>query len=338
DREALAGELEAQLRAVVGDFEGALEVLREFKNHHVFNVALAELRGTLPLMRVSDALTFLAETVLAAALALAWDENTEQFPEYGEARSFIIVGYGKLGGIELGPGSDLDIVFIHDLPASASQFLHRLTRKLLHVLTVPTYNGRLYEIDTRLRPSGNSGTMMSSLDAFADYQRNRAWVWEHQALVRSRFVAGDAGLGRRFESLRRELLCLERDRTELAAAVQQMRARMREQLPPGEDAVDLKRGSGGIVDIEFMVQYLVLAHACDHPSLAEFPDNVRILDAVEAAELLTADEVRRLKEAYLGLRAEWHRSVLDIPDTERAALTLSRYRDDVRAIWDRVFA
>jgi glutamate-ammonia-ligase adenylyltransferase len=338
DRRELGEALAAELEPAASDFERALEILREFKSHHVFNVALAELRGTLGLMKVSDALTWLAEAMLEAALDLAWRENLARFPEFAEARPFLIVGYGKLGGIELGPGSDLDIVFIHDLPTSASQFLHRLVRRLLHVLTAPTYNGTLYEIDTRLRPSGNSGTMVSSLSAFAEYQEKQAWTWEHQALVRARPVAGDRELAARFEATRREFLGQQRDRRELAEAVQKMRQRMREQLGQDQEAYDLKRGSGGIVDIEFVVQYLVLAHAHDHPALTEFTDNVRILDAVEAAQLLPGHAANRLKEAYLSLRAEWHRSVLDIPDTERAAQTLARYRDDVSAIWKSVFS
>ena len=336
-RSELAAALGRELEVVAGDFERSLEVLREFKNHHVFNVALAELRGTLPLMRVSDALSWLAEAMLGAALDLAWNDNMQRFPEYADERPFIVVGYGKLGGIELGPGSDLDLVFVHDLPSGASQFLHRLVRRLLHVLTVPTYNGALYEIDTRLRPSGNAGTMVSSLDAFADYQRQQAWVWEHQALVRARVVAGDEALGARFATLRRSLLAQPRDRQELARAVRDMRARMNTQLPGGAEHVDLKRGSGGMVDIEFMVQYLVLAHAADHPALTEFTDNVRILDTVEEAQLLAPGGASRLKEAYLGLRAEWHRGVLDIPDLQRAEQTLSACRDDVRTIWDEIF-
>lgn len=337
DRQALGAALATELAPAAEDFERALEILREFKSHHVFNVALAELRGTLPLMKVSDALTWLAEAMLEAALDLAWRENLDRFPEHADSRPFLIVGYGKLGGIELGPGSDLDIVFIHDLPVSASQFLHRLVRRLLHVLTAQTYNGTLYEIDTRLRPSGNSGTMVSSLTSFIEYQEKQAWTWEHQALVRARPVAGDPELAARFDAARRALLSRQRDRRELAEAVQSMRQRMRGQLGQDEEAYDLKRGSGGIVDIEFMVQYLVLAHAHDHPALTEFTDNVRILDAVEAAELLPGHAANRLKEAYLSLRAEWHRSVLDIPDTERAAQTLATYRDDVSAIWESVF-
>jgi len=337
DRDSLTRALRAELAGRAVDFERSLEILREFKSHHVFNVALAELKGTLPLMKVSDALTWLAEAVLGEALTLAWNDNLDRFPQYAADRPFLIVGYGKLGGIELGPGSDLDLVFLHDLPDSAAQFLHRVVRRLLHVLTAPTYNGTLYEIDTRLRPSGNAGTMVSSLAAFEEYQQRQAWVWEHQALVRARPVAGDPELAERFMRLRRTLLGQPRDTAELAQAVRDMRARMRAQLPAGEASVDLKRGTGGIVDIEFVVQYLVLAHAHHHPALSEYTDNVRILDAVDSAELLPRGAASRLKEAYLALRAEWHRSVLDIPDTERAALTLSRYRDDVKAIWNSVF-
>ncbi|MCB1683601.1 MAG: bifunctional [glutamate--ammonia ligase]-adenylyl-L-tyrosine phosphorylase/[glutamate--ammonia-ligase] adenylyltransferase [Pseudomonadales bacterium] len=336
DRATLSASLAEDLKAAGEDEERALNVLREFKSHHVFSVALAEVRGTLPLMKVSDALSFLAEAVLDAALRMAWDANLERFPEYAQPRPFIIVGYGKLGGIELGPGSDLDLVFVHDLPEGAGPFLQRLVRRLLHVLTAPTYSGALYEIDTRLRPSGGAGTMVSSLSAFADYQDKRAWTWEQQALVRARPVAGDAALAKRFAALRREILGLERDRDTLRDEILKMRERISEHLLEDEDA-DLKRGAGGIVDIEFMVQYLVLAWAHQHPSLTEFTDNVRILDAVERLELLPSGAAGRLRKAYIALRAEWHRSVLDIPDRERASLTLATYRDEVRTIWTLVF-
>lgn len=337
DRGSLAGDLGERVRqAEPGGQERVLDVLREFKEHHVFNVALAEVRGTLPLMHASDYLTFLAEAVLEQALDLAWRENAERFPEFAEprgARSFVIVGYGKLGGIELGPGSDLDLVFIHDLPEGAGQFLHRLVRRLLHVITVPTYLGSLYEVDMRLRPSGKSGTMVSSLTAFRDYQLGEAWVWEHQALVRARGVAGDPDLIARFETVRREVLCRPRDADDLRVEVLKMRRRMTEHL--GEE--DLKQASGGIVDIEFMVQYLVLAHAHQHPDLAVYTDNMRILETAERLGLLPADMAGDLRAAYLALRSEWHRSVLDLPDTERAAEVLSRHRDRVRGAWADIF-
>jgi glutamate-ammonia-ligase adenylyltransferase len=336
DRQTLAAELREQIDlAEPQGQERVLDALREYKEHHVFNVALAEVRGSLPLMHASDYLTFLAEAVLEEALDLAWRENAERFPEFADsARPFIIVGYGKLGGIELGPGSDLDLVFVHDLPAEAGQFLHRLVRRLLHTLTVPTYLGALYEVDMRLRPSGRSGTMVSSLESFRDYQLNEAWVWEHQALVRARGVAGDRQLLERFETVRREVLCRQRDAAELAAEVLKMRRRMAEHHG---DEEGVKRGTGGIVDIEFMVQYLVLAHAHQHPDLAAYSDNMRILETAERLELLPAAVAGNLREAYLALRAEWHRSVLDLPDSDRAAEVLASHRDRVRDAWREVF-
>jgi len=336
DRQTLAGELREQVAlAEPAGPERVLDALREFKEHHVFNVALAEVRGTLPLMNASDYLTFLAEAMLDEALDLAWRENAERFPEFAEPRPFAIVGYGKLGGIELGPDSDLDVVFVHDLPGDAGQFLHRLVRRLLHILTVPTYLGALYEVDMRLRPSGRAGTMVSSLESFRDYQLNGAWVWEHQALVRARGVAGDAALLERFEAVRREILCLARDHAELKREVLNMRRRMAEHH--GEEE-GLKRGTGGIVDIEFMVQYLVLAHAHESPELAIFSDNMRILETAERLELLPGEIARNLREAYLALRSEWHRSVLDLPDNERAVEVLASHRDRVRGAWEWIFA
>jgi len=336
DRQSLARELRASIRLAEPEGqERVLDALREFKEHHVFNVALAEVRGTLPLMKASDYLTFLAEAVLGETLDLTWRENAERFPQFAEPRPFVIVGYGKLGGIELGPGSDLDLVFIHDLPVEGAQFLHRLVRRLLHVLTVPTYLGTLYEVDMRLRPSGNAGTMVSSLEAFHEYQAKEAWVWEHQALVRARPVAGDPELSERFNALRLAVLCQPRDHRELATEVLKMRRRLAQHHG---DEGDLKQGSGGIVDIEFMVQYLVLAQAHRHPELAVYTDNVRILETAEQLDLLPAQMAKSLREAYLALRAEWHRSVLDLPDTERATGVLERHRRQVQEAWDWVFA
>ena len=335
DRASLADELHASICSAEAEGqERVLDTLREFKEHHVFNVSLAEVRGTLPLMKASDYLTFLAEAVLEETLDLAWRENAERFPEFAEPRPFIIVGYGKLGGIELGPGSDLDLVFVHDLPVEGAQFLHRLVRRLLHVITVPTYVGSLYDVDMRLRPSGNAGTMVSSLDAFREYQLSEAWVWEHQALVRARPVAGDSALAERFQDVRREVLCQPRDKTALRDAVLKMRGRLAEHH---NDDADLKQGSGGIVDIEFMVQYLVLAHAHEHPELTRFTDNVRILETAERLGLLPVQVAEGLREAYLALRAESHRSVLDLPDTERAAGVLQSHRHQVREAWDQAF-
>ena len=335
DRQALVDALGERL-AAGQDEEAVLEELRAFKEQHVFRVAAAETLGVLPLMHVSDYLTHLAEAILEHTLKWAWGQCAAQQGGGvgGDRRPFIVVGYGKLGGVELGPGSDLDLVFLHDLPLSQSRFVHRLAQKLLHCLTAPTYLGPLYEIDMRLRPSGNAGTMVSSLRAFEDYQRNRAWVWEHQALVRARAVAGDAELVQRFEEVRVNLLRQQRDRDDLRSAIIKMRQRMADHQGKDED---LKSGFGGIVDIEFMVQYLVLAYAHREPSLAVHSDNVRILEAAAETGLLAPGDAESLTRAYLALRAQRHRNVLDLGDRGGADTAMAAHRGAVGRVWEQLF-
>jgi glutamate-ammonia-ligase adenylyltransferase len=334
DRQQLEADLARRLHGV-DDPEQQIEILRGFKESHEFRVAACELRDILPLMNVSDYLTFLAEVILAAALDLAWQQTAKDDPALEGRRPFAIIGFGKLGGLELGPGSDLDIVFLHDLGDEHGRFLHRMVRKLLHILTARTRAGALYDVDTRLRPSGRRGTMVSSLAAFAQYQKGEAWVWEHQALVRARPVAGDPAVAQAFNDIRRRIICQRRDRAALKAQVVDMRRRIEE---TAAGAVDLKREPGGIVDIEFMVQYLALAWAVDYPSLADWTDNIRIIDTAAAVGLLEREVAQGLKDAYLALRAERHRTALDIPDDERARSVLERYRVLVRAEWERLLA
>ena len=347
DRQALSEALGQRL-AEVREEEALLDELRAFKERHVFQVAAAEALGGLALMHVSDYLTHLAEAVLEHSLKLAWDqcEIRHGAPESLSGRPFVVVGYGKLGGIELGPGSDLDIVFVHDLPLAQLQFAHRLVRKLLHYLTAPTYLGPLYEVDMRLRPSGSAGTLMTSLDAFAEYQRSRAWVWEHQALVRARAVAGDAELQRRFEQTRIDLLCQPRSAEALRAEVNQMRRRIAAHQrgqglkrsrgaaahPGGEG---LKRGRGSIVDIEFMVQYIVLAHAHEEPALAHHSDNVRILEAAKETGILEGEDADSLTRAYLVLRERHHREVLDL-EGDGGDAELAVHRRAILDLWHRL--
>ena len=331
-RDSLVEELGAAL-AAAGDEEARVDELRAFKEQRVFRVAVAETRGLLPIMHVSDYLSWLAEAVLEHAIRMAWDQCGPA-ADAAERRPVIAVGYGKLGGLELGPDSDLDIVFVHDLPMSASQFLHRLVRKLMHLLTVRTYAGPLYEIDMRLRPSGNAGPLVSSLRAFLNYQREKAWIWEHQALVRARAVAGDPELMESFEAARRELLCRARPVEHLRAEVLKMRKRIEAHHGAG---LDLKRGTGGIVDVEFMAQYLVLAHAHEHPNLATYSDNVRILEEAGHAGVLAQDEAERLVLAYLALRGEVHRRSLDLSDSAQADAALTVHREVVCETWERVF-
>ena len=330
DRDGLREDLAHRL-AGVDDPEAVLEALRGFKQGHEFRVAACELKGILPLMKISDYLTYIAEVILEQALDLAWSATLETSKGPSE-KAFLIVGYGKLGGLELGPGSDLDMVFLHDLDAQHSQFVNRMIRRLLNVLTTRTHSGALYEVDMRLRPSGRSGAVVSSLNAFEQYQRREAWVWEHQALVRARPVAGDPALAARFDELRQRLLCETRDVAALKTSVIEMRERIQRQA----GAADLKRGAGGIVDIEFMVQYLVLAWAAEHPSLAVYTDNVRILEAAADVGLLTDERAAALKQAYLALRAERHRAALDIADDARAQKVLDAHRSAVRQCWDEL--
>jgi glutamate-ammonia-ligase adenylyltransferase len=230
-----------------------------------------------------------------------------------------IIGYGKSGGWELGYDSDLDLVFIHDAQANGSTdgdrsidnltFYTRLGQRLIHMITSFTAAGRLYEVDMRLRPSGNSGLLVSSLEAFKDYQQKEAWVWEHQALTRSRGLAGEPKLLAKFEDCRKEIIATVRDRDLLKAEVIKMREKMRAHLDTGgkEKGFDLKQGAGGIIDIEFMVQYLVLAWSCKYPELMRFSDNVRQLEAAALVGLIGAEQAGKMTDTYTLYRSLTHR-------------------------------
>lgn len=336
----LAAELRERLaRIPEEDLEQQMEALRHFKLAHSLRVAASEIAGTLPLMKVSDYLTWLAEAILDQVLALAWRHTVAR---HGTPRrldgdpcdpDFIIVGYGKVGGLELGHGSDLDLVFIHDgdpqaetdgaKPIDGAQFFTRLGQRIIHLLTTQTTSGALYEVDMRLRPSGAAGLLVSSLAAFGRYQRGEAWTWEHQALVRARVLAGSPRVGTAFEAIRAEVLGRERDEAALRGEVSEMRAKMRDNLgtrateagraPQAFEAgapFELKQDAGGIVDIEFMVQYAALAWSREHPALLRYTDNIRILDGLAAAGLLAEADVHLLQEAYKAYRAVAHRLAL----------------------------
>ncbi|MCF7201091.1 bifunctional [glutamate--ammonia ligase]-adenylyl-L-tyrosine phosphorylase/[glutamate--ammonia-ligase] adenylyltransferase [Pseudomonas oligotrophica] len=339
-----APELVAELRERLmripeDDLEQQMEALRHFKLAHRLRVAASEIAGTLPLMKVSDYLTWLAEAILNEVLTLAWRHMVAR---HGQPRrsdgspcdpAFVIVGYGKVGGIELGHGSDLDLVFIHDgdpiaetdgaKPIDGAQFYTRLGQRIIHLLTTQTTSGQLYEVDMRLRPSGASGLLVSSLGAFERYQQQEAWTWEHQALVRARVLVGCERLRGDFERVRAAVLGRPRELQVLRREVSEMRAKMRDSLGTqathggtGESAFEaaaefnLKQDAGGIVDIEFMVQYAALAWSHEHPELLRYTDNIRILDGLEQAGLMTGDEVRLLQDAYKAYRAAAHRQSL----------------------------
>ena len=375
----LADQLRQQLlRVQSDDLETAMDVLRHFKLAHGLRVAACQISGALPLMKISDYLTFLAEVILQAVLEIAWQAMVEKhgMPSVGSgldkpdslagqvnegSQHFIIVGYGKLGGIELGPASDLDLVFIHDVDSQAetlatenqkaithSVFFTRLGQKIIHILTAQTVSGALYEVDMRLRPSGASGLLVSGFDAFKRYQEESAWTWEHQALVRARAVAGDPALIKRFTELRQHLICSERDVGRLHTDIVDMREKMREHLNPTKrserlvsgasvEAFNIKQGQGGIVDIEFLVQYLVLANGLVYPRLADWTDNIRLIEVLSEVGLLSEQEAEQLTVAYQDYRAEAHLSALKQQKEATSVKTFATYQQQVSQLWARFF-
>ena len=311
------------LRIPEDDLEAQMAALSRIKDAVILRVAASEVSGTLPVMKVSDNLTFLAEVMIEQALAVARAELVKQHgaPQADNA-GFAVIGYGKLGGLELSYGSDLDLVFVFDGAGGETagprvidntRFYTRLAQRVVHVLSAQTYAGRLYEVDLRLRPDGASGLVATTLPALRRYQLESAWIWEHQALVRTRVVAGDAELTSSLEALRSEVLSMPRDNNVLASAVREMREKMRAEhaAAPGKMAgFDLKRDPGGIVDIEFVVQYLVLAHASEHDALSQWSDVVRLLEALANADLISNEDAATLTDAYLIYRGHIHQLAL----------------------------
>jgi len=358
DKQRLQEELRLQLLRIPGqDTEQLMEALRYFKGAHLLKVAASDITGVLPLMKVSDYLTWTAEAILEEVLQIAWNNLTEKYgvPQRADGssceRDFIILGYGKMGGIELSYGSDLDLVFIHDADPNLftdgdkqianGVFYTRLGQRIIHILNTFTPSGQLYEVDMRLRPSGNSGMLVSSLEAFRKYQLTDAWTWEHQALVRARVVAGSADLSQRFEKVRAEILTQSRDLPELAKEVSEMRMKMREHLGSGQsgdssDVFNLKQDRGGIVDIEFMVQYSVLAYGNQHQELYQYTDNIRILDAIEQVGLLPEEDTELLREAYKAYRSVGHRLTLQDQSAVLGGDQMRDYREKVASIWEKL--
>ncbi len=352
-RADLRAELDGLLEHIAAnDLEQQMERLRQFARGNRLRVAAADIAGVIPLVTVSDYLTAIAEVVIESALDIALAEMRRRHgnPRHieGDASGFIVVAYGKLGGRELGYGSDLDLVFTHggvessamtdgQRPLANEVYYIRLGQRLVHIITTRTHSGRLYEVDVRLRPNGASGLLVSSLSAFARYQREDAWTWEHQALVRARAVAGDALLARRFEQLRAELLSRPRDVETLRRDVAEMREKMRAALDTSNDRVfDLKQGRGGIADMEFMVQYSVLRWASTHPDLAADSSNLGLLDRLAALGLLEGDAAARLATIYQGMRALSHRKALAGEKAQIGAGELRDERAQVIDIWRRL--
>jgi glutamate-ammonia-ligase adenylyltransferase len=355
-REAMTTELAARFSGVpVQDVETGMDLLRRYRNEVTVRIAAADISGSLPLVKVSDHLTWLAEAVLSAAMERATLELKESHGlvvrEDGSVAGLGAIAYGKFGGIELGYGSDLDLVFVHeDVPGdaetsggtrsiAAAAWFARLTQRVIHWLSTLTPAGRAYEVDLELRPSGQSGPVVVSLKSFSAYQRDKAWTWEHQALTRARYVAGPVALGEQVEALRREVLGRRREPKKLAKEIVEMRRKMRghlEKRRPG--AWDVKQGEGGVIDSEFLTQYLVLRDAADRPELLEWSDNWRQLDALAAAGSLPAEDRSDLIAGYRAYRAFAHARALQSEEALAPEERFASERAHVRAAWKRQFA
>ena len=352
-----AGQIKVDLnqrmrQAPSDDLEYQIEQLCVFKEINVLRVAAADVSGALPLMRVSDHLSDIAETLLAEVVQIAYDHLQEQHGApvcqlNGETceKGFAVIAYGKLGGLELGYGSDLDLVFLHSGTGEKTrggqqaidntQFFNRLGQRVIHILTAHTRAGKLYEIDMRLRPSGGAGVLVSHVEAFRDYQQNSAWTWEHQALIKARPILGDSLLTEYFENTRKDILSRPRKKSKLQEEVVGMRNRMRKELlKPQAGMFDLKQDTGGMVDIEFLVQYLVLLKSYEYHALQKWTDNVRLIQTLITTGAIDEYTAHILKHAYLIYRAAAHQASLQENPAKVPQEKFNHLRSRVEKIWN----
>lgn len=315
------------LRIQVDDEEQQLEALRQFKQMQLLHIAAADVEHVLNTMKVSDHLTYVAESLLDFVVQMAWNQMIARYGKPAHLtdnqKGLVIIAYGKLGGWELGYGSDLDLVFLHDCPVDSitdgdkqidsRQFYLRLVQRIIHLFNVRTSFGILYEVDVRLRPQGDAGLLACSLSAFYDYQMNEAWTWEHQALVRARAVYGEIELIKRFNEIRHTVLCKNREERVLKTEVREMREKMRAHLgTTAPHQFNLKIDAGGIGDIEFLSQYLVLNYAHQYPKMTTWSDNVRILELAANYQIMDNLEAQQLTKAYIDMRNEIHQLSLQL--------------------------
>ncbi|MDX8000077.1 bifunctional [glutamate--ammonia ligase]-adenylyl-L-tyrosine phosphorylase/[glutamate--ammonia-ligase] adenylyltransferase [Xenorhabdus sp. Reich] len=339
------------LRIPEDDEEQLLEALRQFKQAQLLRIAAEDIVDALPVMKVSDHLTYLAEAIIGAVVQQAWSQMVKRYgaPEHLSQRQglgFAVIGYGKLGGWELGYGSDLDLVFLLDCPMGvmtdgtrsidARQFYLRLAQRIIHLFSTRTASGVLYDVDARLRPSGESGMLVSTLEAFDDYQKNEAWTWEHQALIRARMVFGDEKMRNDFERIRRETLCLPRDSDLLRQQVREMREKMYQHLGSHQqNQFDIKADPGGITDIEFIAQYQVLRYAPENAKLTRWSDNVRIFELMANHNIMDEQEAMALTQAYITMRDELHHLALQTLSSHVLAEHFSQQQALVRDSWQK---
>ena len=333
--EAWPGQLRRELDAVEADTERRMDVFRHFQHSQTFRLLVQDVMGQLTVERLADCLSALADLILDQALLECWREMPVR---HVERPRFAVIAYGKLGGKELGYASDLDVVFLYDdADEAAPERYARLAQRLIAWLTSLTGAGRLYEVDARLRPDGQSGLLVTTLASFERYQREKAWTWEHQALTRARFAAGEQAIGKAFEALRSAILRTPRPRAQLVDDIVAMRAKMHDGHPNQSGLFDLKHDAGGMVDIEFIVQYLVLAHSDRHPELTRNLGNIALLGSAGELGLIPPELARAAADAYRSYRRQQHRLRLDGHAQARVDPTgVDSERRHVLALWSQV--
>ncbi len=322
------------------DEEALLNLLRRAHHAETFRTLARDVEGKLTVEEVADDLSALADAVLRLTARWCWQRLKNR---HRETPAFAIIGYGKLGGKELGYGSDLDIVFVYeDEHENASEIYAAFVRKMINWLQVKTGEGDLFEIDTALRPNGNSGLLVTSFEAFEKYQTQRgsntAWTWEHQAMTRARFVLGEDRLAARFDAVREAVITAPRDAQALATEIVSMREKVRAAHPVRGERFDVKHSVGGMVDVEFVVQYLVLLHSRQHPALRANTGNINLLRRAEAAGLLPAGVGEDAANAYRRLRQVQHRARLDEAPTQVDPAELQDEAQAVQRLWQAVLA
>ncbi|WP_036302676.1 bifunctional [glutamate--ammonia ligase]-adenylyl-L-tyrosine phosphorylase/[glutamate--ammonia-ligase] adenylyltransferase [Methylotenera sp. L2L1] len=336
DFSAMREELLARLAEFTGDVERQMDVMRHFKHAYIFRFAVQDINGELPLETISDYLSALADLILSVALDIIWPNVRGR---HLDVPNFAVIGYGKLGGKELGYASDLDIIFLYDDESpEASEVYARFAQRINNWFNSLTSAGLLYETDLQLRPDGNSGLLVSRVDAFRDYQLNKAWIWEHQALTRARFVAGDSKIGQAFDEIKTEVMTQARDAEILKTEVLAMRERMRKAQHVHEGMFDLKHGVGGIIDVEFLVQYLVLLYAPSYPELTVNIGNIGLLKRMATLKIIDAELAESVADAYRQYRHMQHMLKLQgATQLNIKAEEIAQEITKVTALWRQVF-
>jgi glutamate-ammonia-ligase adenylyltransferase len=335
DFAAIKQSLISQMQALAGDTEAQMDAMRHFKNSYLMRFAAQDINNALQLETLSDYLSALADVVLQVSLYTIW--QTFKF-KHRETPQFAVIGYGKLGGKELGYTSDLDIIFLYDDEhPDAGDIYARFAQRINSWFNSMTNAGQLYETDLQLRPDGNSGLLVSSVEAFREYQANKAWTWEHQALTRARFVAGELCIGTAFEAIRREVMMQARDADKLKQDVLEMREKMREANKTKAGEFDVKHSPGGIIDVEFIVQYLLLNYSNKYPQITDNIGNIALLKLLATLDIIERRLADAVADAYRQYRSIIHQNKLQGKDAILPKERVAQYEQPVQELWQKTF-